>query len=192
MALAPSANAFASANDQYLRLFEPLRALKGVVGWCALDHSGTCLHSGGVMSAALKVGQREAQFVAGAPVRFTVGGIAFAVVRSTHSDHYAVSRGGAPTEQKCLAVARVAFGRLVFYCQCVCVRACVQERDGSGRYFFVGLPVAHVLACHCVSWCNIPLAFRHGWMCNWWSECRIPARLQTITEPLHRFCTQFR
>ena len=59
-------NAFASTDDQYVRLFEPLQTIRpsgGVVGWAALDHSGTCLHVGGVLRELVPQGDRHVQFV---------------------------------------------------------------------------------------------------------------------------------
>lgn len=56
-------NAFTSTEDQFLLLFAPLsKAVPGVVGWCVLEHSGKCLHSGGVLSRAIPAGTRETQF----------------------------------------------------------------------------------------------------------------------------------
>ena len=56
-------NAFTSTEDQFLLLFAPLsKAVPGVVGWCVLEHSGKCLHSGGVLSRTISVGTRETQF----------------------------------------------------------------------------------------------------------------------------------
>lgn len=57
-----SSNAFTSSEEQYQRMFEPLQELQGVVGWCALDKDGLCLHAAGELNSFTK-GQRHESLV---------------------------------------------------------------------------------------------------------------------------------
>lgn len=43
-------NAFYTVEDQYVRMFEPLANMSGIVGWCAVDQSCKCLYADGALS----------------------------------------------------------------------------------------------------------------------------------------------